>query len=699
MSVRRTIEYQPALDGVRALAVGAVLLFHAGVPGFDGGYLGVSVFFTLSGYLITSLLLTEHEASGTIDLRVFYGRRLRRLLPASAVTIIGVMILAGISDVFDGVSALRAQVLGAVFQVANWVLLAGDGSYQDLLADTSGTPSPLEHFWSLAIEEQFYWVWPACMLLIATRTTSRARLVRVVGILTAIFCIAAPVIAQVWGPDAAYWATPARLGEILVGAWLATASAGRTVDRRYAPLAPAALVALAAAVVLFPTVGGPAYEGALPLVAVTSAALIFGLQADGHVRDALSWRPLVGLGLMSYGVYLYHWPIFVVLDADRVGFAGAPLVVVRLAVTMAVSFASYRLLEQPIRRTRRREFGPTLLWSGVATVSIAVAAVVVVPASLGDYWRIDDDVAQAAAIEVVDVPLTAAPVSTVAVVPAEPVQAIGNGDVPDSTTPGAPSTTTGAPSAPETTATTTAPTPTTVATIPPLPELARPMRVLVTGDSTAAAVGTGVVSWAAAHPDLAEAEVVAAPGCGFVMGGERAHGDTTVSNESCDGWVQAQLLPAVERTRPDLVVVMVTSWDIIGHRWDDGPLLTPMDPEFRSRIESAYAALVDDVTAAGAGRLAFVRHPIPDSWWLGNVDDDEIARHEVMYETYEDLADQAPDRVAVIGLERWFTEQGLDDDEAVRPDGVHLDPDVAADVLERYLGEQIVRAALGMETQ
>ena len=697
MAAAARIPYQPALDGVRALAVAAVLLFHAGVPGFDGGYLGVSVFFTLSGYLITSLLVAEHEATGTVDLGAFYGRRLRRLLPASAFTIAAIVVLAGLTDLFDGVSALRAQALGAIFQVVNWVLLAGDGSYQELLAETSGTPSPLEHFWSLAIEEQFYWAWPVCMLLIASRTTSRRGLVSVVGVITVVFCIAAPVIAQVWGPDAAYWATPARLGEILVGALLATVLAGRIVGRRPAPLAPAALVALGLATVLFPTVGGPAYEGALPLVAVASAALILGLQVDGPVRAALSWRPLVGLGLISYGVYLYHWPIFVILDADRVGFDGAPLVALRLAVTLGVSVLSYVLLEQPIRRTRRREFGPTLVWSGVATASVAVAAVVVVPAALGDYWNVDDDVAAAAAIEVVDVPLTAAPttVSTASpVVPStttpavEPVSSSSSSadSVPDAT--------------PSSTAATTTTSTTTTSTIPPLPELARPMRVLVTGDSTANALGTGVVSWAVAHPDLAEVEVVAAPGCGFVMGGDRSHGDQIVSNANCTGWVDSQLLPAVERTRPDVVVVMVTTWDILGHRWDDGPLIPPMEPEFRSRIEAAYGQLVDDVTSAGAARVAFVRHPVPDVWWLERVqEEDEPERHAVLYETYADLADVAPEHVAVVAFSEWFTEQGYDRDKDVRPDGVHLAPEVAADILERYLGEQILRAALGMETQ
>ena len=126
--MRPTIAYQPALDGVRALAVIAVLLFHAGVGGFSGGYLGVSVFFTLSGYLITSLLLNEHATTGRIDLAAFYSRRLRRLLPASALCLAVIVVVARVTDLFERVEGLRGQVLGAILQVANWVFLAGDGS-------------------------------------------------------------------------------------------------------------------------------------------------------------------------------------------------------------------------------------------------------------------------------------------------------------------------------------------------------------------------------------------------------------------------------------------------------------------------------------------------------------------------------------------------------------------------------------------
>jgi peptidoglycan/LPS O-acetylase OafA/YrhL len=706
MSGHPRIAYQPALDGVRALAVIAVLLFHAGIPGFDGGYLGVSVFFTLSGYLITSLLLREHATTGSIDLLGFYGRRIRRLLPASVLTVALVVALAAGTDLFDGVASLRAQVVGSLFQVANWVFLAGEGSYQELLSQGAGTASPLEHFWSLAIEEQFYWVWPMVMLVVLTRATSRQSRVRVIGGLTALSMIAAPVIAQVWGPDAAYWATPARLSEILVGAFVAVVLIDRPVDARLGALAPGALGALAIGVVMFPASSGPAYEGALPLVAAASGALLVGLQIDGPLRRGLATAPLVGLGKISYGVYLFHWPVYVLVDADRVGWSGPPLTVLRLAITMAIAIASYHLVEMPIRRTRRVTFAPTLGGSVLATSAVALLAFVVVPTGLGDYWRADAAAVEAAAIEIDEAPLTDAGTTTTAPigVPTTAAAAPMPGVTP---APGS----TDAPGAPTSTALPTTITTTTITTIDdtstststtlvPLPELVRPVRIVVTGDSTAEALGTGVITWAAAHPELAQVEVAAAPGCGFVMGGERRYGDSTESVEGCTGWVDEVLYPVVERTQPDVVVVMTTTWDIIDRRWDTEQLLAPTDPEYRARIEVAYTDLADRLVAAGAGRVAFVHEPVPDVWWLPKVqDEDQPERHQVMYDVYDGLARSRPDRVSVVPFAEWFTASGFDRDTAIRPDGIHLTPDAATAVTTDYLGDRFIRVALGMPTR
>jgi peptidoglycan/LPS O-acetylase OafA/YrhL len=676
----RRLVYQPALDGVRALAVIAVLLFHAGTPGFDGGYLGVSVFFTLSGYLITSLLLDEHDATGSVDYRRFYGRRLRRLLPASAATVAVVVVIAAVTDVFDGVTDLRAQVVGALLQVSNWVLLAGDSSYQDLLAQASGTLSPLEHFWSLAIEEQFYWLWPPVLGLVLARFAAhRARLV-VIAVVTVTSMIAAPVIAQVWGPDAAYWATPARLAEILVGALLAVVLRAATLPRWTPLLAPAALVVLAGAVVMFPSSSGPAYEGWLPIVALVSGGLILGLQAEGPTRRALSLAPIVALGRISYGVYLVHWPVYVIADADRVGVEGAPLTLLRLAITLAIAVASYRLIEQPIRTRQGIPFRVTISVAVTSTVALIAVALLVMPTGPSNYWNADADAIAAVAID------TDPDAGALTVSPTTPATT-------PATTPTVSPTTEGS-SAPGTGATARATT-TTTTTLAPLPELARPVRIVVTGDSTADALGTGIVGWAAEHPDLAQVAVQAAQGCGFVMGGDHLFGDEIVSTASCDGWPEAQLFPVVERSRPDVVAVMVSAWDLADRRWDDGELLRPEHPEYRARLLDTYTQLVDDLIAAGASRVAFIREPVPNVWWGGTVtDENDPGRHAVLAEVQAEVAAARPEHVRVIEFASWFTGAGLELDRDARPDGVHLAPGPAVSITDAYLGDQLMRAAL-----
>jgi peptidoglycan/LPS O-acetylase OafA/YrhL len=668
--------YQPALDGVRALAVLAVLFFHAGTPGFGGGYLGVSVFFTLSGYLITSLLLDEHERTGTIDTRKFYGRRLRRLLPASIATVATVVVLGAVTDVFDAVAGLRAQVIGALSQVSNWVLLTGNTSYQDLLAQASGTASPLEHFWSLAIEEQFYWLWPPLMMLMLSRlATARSRTI-VVGVMTAGSMVAAPVIAEVWGPDAAYWATPARLGEILVGALLAMALRTVGLSPRVSMLAPAALVMLTIAVVTFPSSSGPAYQGLLPILSLVSGALILGLQVDGPSRRLLSSAPLVALGKISYGLYLVHWPVFVVVDAERVGIDGIVLTALRLSITVAIALASYHLLEQPIRMRQRVPFRVTVGAAALSTIALTVVALVMFPSGQPTYWRSDPITVAAAAID--------------------PDQARVALTQPTAPPPTDDSTTTtmltGDAVGP---ASTTAAASTTSTTIVALPQLARPVRIVVTGDSTSDALGTGVVGWAAANPELAQVEVEAALGCGFLMGGDRLIGDEFVSTSSCDGWPRLKLIPRVGRTTPDVVAVMTTTWDILDRRWEDGEVLGPEDPRYRNRLVDTYTVLVDDLVASGAARVAFIRQPVSNSWWRSDfLADDDPSRHAVLRDVYDDVAAARPDTVRVIDLASWFTEAGFDTDTEVRPDGIHLTPEAATMIASRFLGEQLIRAAV-----
>ncbi|MFN3255062.1 MAG: acyltransferase family protein [Ilumatobacter sp.] len=679
---QRTIAYQPALDGVRALAVVAVLLFHAEVAGFDGGYLGVSVFFTLSGFLITSLLAAETEANGHVALGNFYARRARRLLPASVLLVLLVLIASVVTDWFDAVAELRAHVIGSLLQVANWVFLANDGSYQELLQQAAGTASPLEHYWSLAIEEQFYWLWPiAFVALWRAGRTLRGR-VRLLGAVTLVFVIAAPVIAAVWGSDAAYWASPARAAEILVGAFVAVAIIGRRLDPRLWVLAPLMLVVLAVCIVTFPTAGGPAYSGWLPAIGAASALLLLGLQVDSPVRRACSIAPMVWLGKISYGVYLFHWPIFVVMNEDRMGFDGPALLVVRLAVTLIAAQLSYLLYEQPIRRASHLTVRPTMGWAAGATAAVVAITVVVVPGPASDYWSINSDAADAAALDVDDAPLEAltadpsADTGTATETPAPHDTANDTNVAPASTTP-----------------TTTTPPATT---LPPIPELSRPVRIIVAGDSTAEAIGAGVINWASVLPDVAQAELNIEKGCGFIRGGDyRVDDEWFEVRDACRDWLERKLPDRVAEANPDVVMMMTTSFDVLDHRFDDGDGASPA--ELRDLITADFARATDEALQGGADTVVWIKAPLPNPLWFSRGSDQEQPdRHAVLHSIMEELAAERPDDVYVVDLIAYFDESGLVDDVDARPDGVHLTPEAATDVVVDFLGDQLIRAALDL---
>lgn len=376
------LAYQPALDGVRAVSILVVLAFHLEASWMPGGYLGVSVFFTLSGYLITSLLLAEHRRTGGIALVAFYLRRGRRLLPAALVCLAGVGALAA-AGVF-GDRELRPELLGALAQVANWEALIRDRPYAELFL----APSPVAHFWSLAIEEQFYWVWPLVVLGLATAVGRRgrhaargggARLVLPLAAGFVLLGLSAPLTARWLGPEAVYLASWARFAEILAGAVLAAVLAERAAPRWCRHLALPALGVIVVLCVLTPSTGGWPHAGGLPLFSLLTVALVLGLQHPGRTRAVLSLSPFVGIGRVSYGLYLYHWPVIVVLDGPRTGLEGPSLAALRLGVTLAITVVSYVVIEQPIRTGARMPVGTPRFGWAVAAASFAVVALAIQP--------------------------------------------------------------------------------------------------------------------------------------------------------------------------------------------------------------------------------------------------------------------------------------------------------------------------------
>jgi peptidoglycan/LPS O-acetylase OafA/YrhL len=349
----------PGLDGIRALAVTTVIVFHL-LPGtLVGGYLGVDIFFVVSGFLITTLLLREREATGRISLRGFWSRRARRLLPA-----LGLLLLACCTAALfvggDVLVGLGMQVVGAVTFSSNWLFIAQGSSY---FGET--VPELFRNLWSLAVEEQFYVVWPLLVVILLVRIPRAARLV-VIAVLAVASAVWMGLAYDGLDPTRVYYGTDTHAFGLAAGAFLAVLLLGRGVAGAGLASRPArwflglggtlSLGGLVALAVVLPGDSELAYRGGLALVALLSAVAIAALLVPGSlVARVLDVAPIRWVGLRSYGLYLWHWPVFVLVGAalptwPREGLEAAPLGGIALAITVVVAALSYRFVEQPIRR-------------------------------------------------------------------------------------------------------------------------------------------------------------------------------------------------------------------------------------------------------------------------------------------------------------------------------------------------------------
>jgi peptidoglycan/LPS O-acetylase OafA/YrhL len=664
------LPYWPALDGLRALAVVGVLCFHSGFSWATGGYLGVSTFFTLSGFLITSLLLAERDGTGAVNPRAFWSRRFRRLLPA-ALCALALAVLYGVT-VADAsqVRALRADVLASLSYVANWRFVFDQQAYADIF----GAPSPVLHFWSLAIEEQFYVIFPlAAMGLLAAAGGRRHLLVGVLGAATAL-SVGLALFAG-FDQNRIYLGTDTRAAELLAGALLATWVTGRrrrlTHPQRVllALAGPLALAGIVWAMIAVPQTTPGLYRGGLAIFALASTTVVLSaLQPHGLVANLLSWRPAVELGRISYGVYLYHWPVFLWLSPERTGLDGgasqeAALFVVRVGVTLAMSIASFALIEQPVRTGRllagRRALAAAPAAAGVVAV-LVVLATLAPPRPLIDFAEAERSVARLKA--------TATATATATNTPNTPTTPTGERDLWHAL---------GADDV-------------DVAALPMPP----PPRFAVFGDSTALMTTMGLNAWA---EDTGLATPVPGGswlGCGLGRGGDRRihPGQVGPVPELCARWAPEWGTTATA-SQPDLAIVQIGPWEIVDRRLvGDDTWRAFGDPVYDDYFRDEMLEATD-LLAAGGATVVWLTSPAVGPGEAG----DEIERRGVaadprrmarLNELMIEVVALRPGVAHVIDLADFLA--GTGEDVRLRPDGVHFSEETATEVAARWLGPTLV---------
>ncbi|HEV3212680.1 MAG TPA: acyltransferase family protein [Acidimicrobiales bacterium] len=550
--VGERLRYVRGLDGVRAFAVGAVIAYHAGVAHVSGGFLGVDTFFCLSGFLITSLLLGEARHTGTIRLGAFWARRARRLLPALFLVLAFVGLFAWLAAPPGAFPGLRLDSLSTLLYVANWhFILQGSSYFQAALA-----PSPLTHTWSLAIEEQFYLVWPLVVLaLLKLRRSPGAVLaVAVAGALASTAWMA--WLHRAGGdPTRLYYGTDTHAMTMLTGAALAAALAilakGRdpsVLRARGAGGGALQLVGLAGAGVLAAMalkVTGTTpwlYKGGFLVTGVATAAVILSVVAvpRGVLAGVLGFAPIRFVGRISYGLYLWHYPLFLWLDHERTGLFGVRLLALRVGVTLVVATASFYLVERPIRHG--------LVLRGASAVALTAASVV----------------------------------ATVSVV-------VGTSFAAAAPAAGA---------------------------LPPQPPFRDPVRALLVGDSTALTLGIAIAPWT--HLWDVNEDDAAILGCGVTFSNAQIEfGHPLPTNGPCslnpghhvtifERWRQE-----VATFRPDVVAILAGRWEVhnllVGNAHVD---IT--QPGFQAAVAAGLTQAVH-VAEAGGARVVLLTAPCTSS--------------------------------------------------------------------------------------
>jgi len=644
------MSFEPGLEGLRGVALLAVLVFHAGFPWAVGGFLGVSTFFTLSGFLITTLLLSEHRRSGRVRLSAFWGRRFRRLMPA-ALTCLAVTVVLGatIADPSQ-LASLRGDVIAALLYVANWRFIASGQSYADLFS----APSLVLQFWSLAIEEQFYLMFP---LLVAGvfRVTRGSRRALAFVLYVAIACslLATIVLYDPADTSRVYYGTGTRAAELLIGAVLALVLIRPEVRARLARPAVARTVATLGVLGLIVSVSawhlvsqqdGWLYHGGLVAYAVVSAGVIVGAMHAGPLRALLSWRPLRLMGLVSYGAYLYHWPIFLWLTPERTGLSPWPLLALRMLVTFGAAAVSYHLIEQPVR-TARVVRGRAPLFVVPAVVSVLVVALLAVTIDAGGSSGSTDLAVRSGLVSAASAaaePPPADPTTT-------PAQ-LGVGEIAGASA-----------------ATPVAPPP------PPPPRMA-----MLVGDSISWSLAGGLRTWFAEHSGtgLVANSLLACPiwkGAALRDLNEVRKFKSECTNRSDD------FAKTLDEYHPELVVVISCLADVSDRQLPgETTWRAPGDPAYDTPQAAAIAEAVDQLSAEGA-KVAWLTCPALDPQYhsglnmrRGPYSEAEPERITALNATLRRVAETRP-QMAIVDLNAWLRQQPKGElDPDWRPDGVHF---------------------------
>jgi peptidoglycan/LPS O-acetylase OafA/YrhL len=700
----RGLGYQPALDGLRAVAVLAVIAYHDNYTWARGGFLGVDMFFVLSGFLITTLLVVELRRSGAIRFAGFWARRARRLLPALLLTLLFVGIFTYLVVVPWQQPAIRGDMLGSLFYVANWRFIFNSQSYFQLFSSAS----PLRHMWSLAIEEQYYLVWPlivyACVR-VGRGSTRLLAAVCVIGIAVSIYLMRARF--RIDDPSAAYYATDARAHALLIGSLLAVIllvwEPGALVKRAL----PWAGVVAAVIVLIWlhdtSATDRSYYYGGSAIFALVVAVLIAAVLQRGAVSSLLSLRPIVWIGTISYGLYLWHWPINVWLIPSRVHVSDNALNLVRLLVTFAVATLSFHLIERPIRT---RTWRPRITAAAfVPAIAVGLVAILFVfggaPghfAPLREAIGIQADAAPAAPAA------TAAPVAPASpsapVSAAQPAVSPANGlggsqeqapsylwsyGDPLLCLPPRPSETQEAANAAATTQ-----------AVPKLPDSVRGQRILLVGDSTACSLWTGLQ--ASGQAEGIRTDQASVFGCGVASGEVTTTRDEAVTPHSsrCRSLVDVALHNAFVRMTPT-VVVWMSIWEksdlVAGNK-----ILVAGSPAWEAEINARMDAALARFTAVGA-RVVILTEAAPAPNPAAATDQVNHKADDAGYARLTGLLKRFqarhPDTVTLVDLASQVCPSGPPCPENVdgmqlRPDGHHFTP-TAATWAANWLLTQIYR--------